>query len=84
MIEIDLGRREVWGLGGKLRGWGRERWDTALSFQFREISSSFRPHPHTQLSVAGHTSTAGWEEISTLLPIHKPIAYRWSRKWGGG
>lgn len=46
-MEIDLGRREM-GFGRWLSGWGRERWDGALSFHLREINPFFRPPPHSQ------------------------------------
>lgn len=68
---------KVWGLGGEPSGWGRGRWNGALSFYLLETSPPSRPHPHTQPE-AGHTPTAGWEE----LPPPKTIAYRCSRKGG--
>lgn len=73
MVEIDRGRRKVWGLGRELSGWGRGRWDGALSFHLLEISPSFRPHPP---QLAGKSS-------QPYPPLHKPIAYRCSRKGGG-
>ena len=64
MVEIDRGRRKVWGLGGEPSGWGRGRWDGALSFHLLEISPSFRPHPP---QLAGKSSQPYPPSTSRLL-----------------
>ena len=39
---------KVWGFGGEPSGWGRGRWNGALSFYLLETSPPSRPRPHTQ------------------------------------